>query len=101
MSKLQKHSKWKMDKFTDDGDVKWDIHKADVCQGPCPFHSPSDHHMKDWPIHMRLDPFKYGEPERHCEHNIGHPDPDSVAFHAQHGAHGMGVHGCDGCCKAE
>lgn len=36
--------------------------------------------------------------ERHCNHGIGHPDPDSLNW--QQRALGIrdGVHGCDGCC---
>ena len=65
----------------------------------CPIHKPSDHHMKDWPTHWRED---RGIMERLCEHDVGHPDPDQVAYMKRH--HGVeeatmeSMHGCDGCC---
>lgn len=82
-----------------------DIHTQEMCDGsPCPFHNPSDHHMVDWTMNVRLDGFSYGLVERLCPHGIGHPDPDSVAWkeaHPRKGSAGTwGVHGCDGCCSA-
>lgn len=77
------------------------FHAEGVCVKPCPIHAPSDHHMTDWPKEYRLfkDIF-----ERTCLHGVGHPDPDSIAFvRAQRGeedAWGVGIHGCDGCCRA-
>lgn len=64
------------------------IHLADKCAGQsCSIHNPSDHHMRNWPLHWRDD---RGICERTCPHGIGHPDPDGI---------GDGVHGCDGCCQ--
>lgn len=98
--KLQKRKNWTYDKLTDDSGRVWRVHKADVCAGQaCAIHNPSDHVMKDMPMVLREDSFKYAMPERVCPHGIGHPDPDSVAWYAQQGTHGMGVHGCDGCCR--
>lgn len=55
------------------------MHAPKLCKGEyCPFHNPSDHHMKDWPIVVRYD--RYGLAERLCAHGTGHPDPDSVAW---------------------
>lgn len=55
------------------------MHALERCEGTfCPFHNPSDHHMKTWPLHVRYD--RYGLTERVCSHGIGHPDPDSVAW---------------------
>lgn len=38
-----------------------------------------------------------------CEHGVGHPHPDSVAWLDEHGPPGAkgawGSHGCDGCCS--
>lgn len=75
------------------------IHRESKCAGgPCPFHYPSDHHMRDWPKSVRLD--RHGLVERHCEHGVGHPDPDSVWFFENIFQERMvGVHGCDGCCS--
>lgn len=98
--KLQKRKTWDYDKLTDDSGTVWKVHKADLCEGQtCAIHNPSDHQLKDSKLVLRSDPFKYAMPERFCEHGVGHPDPDSVAWYAQQGSHGMGVHGCDGCCR--
>jgi hypothetical protein len=75
------------------------IHRAEVCKGqPCPFHSPTDHHMKDWTM-----TFAGGLIYRYCPHMQYHPDPDSLADAAARGyrrdidAHEEGD--CDGCCR--
>lgn len=74
------------------------FHDPSLCAGrPCAIHNPS-HHMADWPIIVR----ETGLIERKCKHEIGHPDPDSVAYLEEHGPEGCrgswGIHGCDGCC---
>jgi hypothetical protein len=98
--KLRQNKTWKYDKFTDDSPEVWNVHKAAVCAGEfCAIHNPSDHPLKDAPMAIRRDSFKYGLAERFCPHGIGHSDPDSVAFFSRQGAHGMGIHGCDGCCN--
>jgi hypothetical protein len=70
--------------------------QVDCRGGHCPFHAPSDHPLNDSPMNLRSS----GLIERMCEHGIGHPDPDSVAFMKEHGQNGFGVHGCDGCCRS-
>ena len=75
---------------------EWQIHAKSVCSGFCPFHNPSDHPLKDAPIHIRGD--KMMLVERICEHGIGHDDPDSVAYFHSKGEMWAGIHGCDGCC---
>lgn len=75
---------------------KWQIHAKSVCAGFCPFHNPSNHPLKDAPIHIRGD--KMMLVERICEHGIGHDDPDSVAYFHSKGEMWAGTHGCDGCC---
>lgn len=76
------------------------VHPESACKGSdCCIHRPSDHHMVDWPMNFRADrvpPIM----ERLCEHGIGHPDPDDMAYHerSNHGDY-LGVHGCDGCCR--
>lgn len=98
--KLQQNSRWSYDRFTDATGRVWKVHKASVCDGEsCAIHAPSDHPLKDAKIIIRSDAFKHGLVERFCDHGIGHSDPDSVAFYARQGSHGMGVHGCDGCCN--
>jgi hypothetical protein len=39
--------------------------------------------------------------EDQCQHGVGHPNPDSVAFFDWKGWKGYDVHGCDGCCVGE
>ena len=102
MAKLIENSRWSYDRFTDDSNVVWKVHKRSICAGDfCTIHNPSNHPLKDAEIAIRSDAFKRGLVERFCEHGIGHSDPDSVAFFAKQGANGMGVHGCDGCCIME
>lgn len=84
------------------GEVDLKIHPAGDCEGnPCPFHHPSEHHMVEWPKNVRLD--KSALVERTCEHGVGHPDPDSIAYfertRGEQFAWTLGVHGCDGCCQ--
>lgn len=72
-------------------------HGPTQCEGfPCPFHNPSEHHMRSWPINVRLD--RSALCERKCLHGIGHPDPDSVHYFERIGRYGTDIHGCDGCC---
>ena len=67
------------------------VHTKDSCKGPhCPIHNPSDHHMKDWPLHWRDDRKIM---ERICIHGVGHPDPDDISDDS-------GIHGCCGCCDS-
>lgn len=74
------------------------VHPSSACEGRnCPFHNPSNHKMKDWPINVRLD--NKGLVERTCPHSVGHPDPDSVAYFTSIGIDYMSIHGCDGCCS--
>lgn len=75
------------------GQVAFVHDKVDCLEPPCCVHSPSDHHMKEWPQNWRSD---RGIMERICPHGIGHPDPDDRAIRNGWDA---GVHGCDGCCK--
>ena len=86
-----------MEKYeTGTGQIVW-VHTKDKCEGNyfC-IHNPSDHEMKDFPTHWRDDRMLM---ERICEHGVGHPDPDDLAFKARNGyGEWEGVHGCDGCC---
>lgn len=67
------------------------VHTKESCKGPhCPIHNPSDHHMKDWPLHWRDDRHIM---ERICKCGVGHPDPDDISDDS-------GIHGCCGCCTA-
>jgi hypothetical protein len=77
------------------------VHTEDKCEGEhCCIHNPSDHHMKDWPTLWRDDRKLM---ERICEHGVGHPDPDDLAFKermfGKKVAETEAIHGCDGCCN--
>lgn len=76
------------------------VHSATQCMGrACCLHNPSDHALRDAPLQWRGD---IGIMERVCEHGIGHPDPDDLAYRNSVRKPGYsadsGVHGCDGCC---
>lgn len=90
------------------------VHRAERCSAdpnPCVLHSPSDHHMRDWGMVLRLD--REGLVERTCPHGVGHPDPDSLAWlmggyrsvykdcDPSEDFSWVGTHGCDGCCRQE
>lgn len=68
----------------------------------CCIHNPSDHPLNTAPMNWRADRALM---ERMCEHGVGHPDPDDIAFKAKaYGsvyANNEAVHGCDGCCTKE
>ena len=85
-------------KVTIDGITLTGVHEDTECKGrTCIIHSPTDHHMRSFPLHWRGD---RGIFERICEHGVGHPDPDQFAYWDQVGGDdGRGVHGCDGCCQ--
>ena len=88
-----------MEEYTTGTGQKMIVHDRKDCAGRnCCIHNPSNHHMKDWPTHWRED---RGIMERICEHGVGHPDPDDLAFQERISYDGScysGVHGCDGCC---
>lgn len=79
-------------------------HSPDKCfnDKACVIHNPSDHHMRDWPITLRIDRFA-ALAERVCPDGIGHPDPDSMAYITsligEKKAYYESIHGCDGCCR--
>jgi hypothetical protein len=84
---------------TDTGQTLVNVHDPETCVGRCPIHSPSDHHMQNWPLHWRDD---RGIFERVCPHGVGHPDPDSMQREVEyHEDTYAGVHGCDGCCAKD
>ena len=71
------------------------VHDHSKCADrSCVIHNPSDHHMRDWPLHWRGDT---GVMERTCSHFIGHPDPDQPWPDDD----GRWTHGCDGCCASK
>jgi hypothetical protein len=75
---------------------KISTHDKDKCAGRhCVIHNPSDHHMRAWRLHWRDE---VALMERICEHGVGHPDPDHLAFVKNNW---QDVHGCCGCCKGK
>lgn len=73
------------------------VHDPKECSGQaCCIHNPSDHPLKDAPQQWRADRRMV---ERRCEHFIGHPDPDHMAYIRSIGVDDDGTHGCDGCCS--
>jgi hypothetical protein len=71
------------------------VHNIEDCEGShCCIHNPSDHHMKDWPLHWRDDRriFERIDPE-----GVGHPDPDDIEYHRKKGDN-ISIHGCNGLC---
>lgn len=85
------------DKWTDDNGVDWWVHRWNkACtEDGCAIHAPTDHRMIDWPQIMAAGTLVV----RLCEHDVEHPDPDSLAFFKRRGQDHMGVHNCDGCCS--
>ena len=84
------------------GHVIMKVHVRSKCEGrdiPCCIHSPSNHHMRTWPMNWRADT---GVMERTCPHGVGHPDPDHLAYVTSvgPGLAWQGSHGCDGCCRS-
>ena len=84
--------------ITGTGQVVRDVHPPTDCAERefCAIHAPSPHLMRTFPTHFRFDRYLM---ERICDHGVGHPDPDDVAYQAVAMPERMaGVHGCDGCC---
>lgn len=80
------------------GGLLVNVHSRDLCAGrPCCLHNPSDHPLAQAPLRWRDDK---GTMERLCEHGVGHPDPDDVAYNRTVLGRDVSVHGCDGCCAA-
>lgn len=87
--------------ITDFGMVIRRVHARSQCQGQndghCVIHNPSDHVMRDFPLHWRWDRLIM---ERICPHGTGHPDPDDMWFQVNVlGDEHAGIHGCCGCCQ--
>ena len=77
-------------------------HPQSRCKGDiCSVHNPSDHPLRDAPRYWRAD---RGLMERLCEHEVGHPDPDDIAFtrrtYGDTAADVRATHTCcpEGCC---
>lgn len=82
------------------GEVLVNPHKKSDCAGrACCIHKRTDHHMRNFPQHFRMDRLLM---ERICPHGVGHPDPDHLTYirerYGEKFAAVESVHGCDGCC---
>lgn len=76
------------------GPTLLNVHGPKECAGEvCCIHNPTNHHMIAWRQNWRGDK---GMMERLCPHGVGHPDPDDLRVRT---TPGVGVHGCDGCCR--
>jgi hypothetical protein len=63
-----------VDEFTDAlGQHLYDVHTPDKCEGDCPIHGDSMHHMNTWPLVWNPKDRTF---MRQCEHGRLHPDPD-------------------------
>ncbi len=72
------------------------VHALGRCAGEtCAIHNPSFHSLTMAPFIWRAD---IGIMERRCDHGIGHPDPDDLAYRRRFDPNASSVHGCDGCC---
>jgi hypothetical protein len=79
----------------DDGMHLANVHPDTQCAGTvCTLHNPTQHHMRDWPMHWRGDRKIF---ERICDHGVGHPDPDQEEYLINF--EDDLTHGCDGCCS--
>jgi hypothetical protein len=89
-----------METFITGSQQRLQIHNKEICTTLCAFHAPSDHHMRYWQMLWRDDRALL---ERICEHGVGHPDPDQIAYIRKHVSYKyakeQGIHGCDGCCE--
>lgn len=92
------------EQWTLPNNVRLSIHDAPQCEGhPCPFHNPSHHRLWKAQINWRSDRHLV---ERICEHGVGHPDPDHLAWVrmalGEAASDERGVHGCcwERCCGA-
>lgn len=92
-----------MEKFITGTGQTLSVHSVEDCVGlkngeGCPIHCPSDHHMKNYPLHWRDD---LGIFERICKCGIGHPDIDSLNYIKNidpKKAEILNIHGCCGHC---
>lgn len=59
--------------------IELKVHSVESCSGQfCVIHNPSMHHMRFWPI--AFDPGHSFLALRSCQHQMLHPDPDSLAY---------------------
>ena len=91
-----------MEQWIDDYGLVMMVHDyiIDCTADGCPIHAPSSHSMRQFKRLWRADRALM---ERICPHNVGHPDPDDIAYKKKTRgavyAHNEAVHGCDGCCN--
>ncbi len=76
------------------------IHAPELCEAPCPYHSPSDHPLRDASMALGIMS-SLRIPMRVCVHEFWHPDPDGLEHLRRVGAvNGPMQHDCcpDRCC---
>jgi hypothetical protein len=79
--------------YLENTETAYFTHPKEKCLGEvCTVHNRSNHIMRDFPQHWRIDRRII---ERICPHGIGHPDPDEYRIL---NGEDDGSHGCDGCC---
>lgn len=81
-----------LEKFQTASGQVW-VHTGDSCDGHCPYHNPSKHHMMWWPLELGHD----NKMRRVCPHGVHHPDPDIMTYSERAGVAYL-LHVCDGCC---
>lgn len=74
------------------------IHAPEACEAPCPYHSPSDHPLRDAPMTFAVM-WALVVPMRVCEHQVAHPDPDGIDHLRRVGLHVYGTR--HECCATE
>lgn len=90
-----------MTEYTTGTGQKLRVHTKEDCKGDhCCIHNPSLHSLSSSRTHWRHD---RGIMERICDHGVGHPDPDGIAYIRSilggARAETEAIHGCDGCCQ--
>lgn len=94
--------------FVDGAGKQVEVHERtqECLDHGCCIHNPSVHALSDAPLVWRqagLFDIKPSHMERICQHGVGHPDTDGLAYLRRIGQHdlaaGLAVHGCDGCCS--
>lgn len=97
-----------METWTDSYGKRVIVHDKtqDCLDNNCCIHNPSNHALSHANLYWRVETFydiKPSHMERICEHGVGHPDPDSLAYLRRTGeeslANSLSIHGCDGCCR--
>jgi len=75
---VEMHARHRVEPFLTGTGQAITVHERNAsCADGCAIHSPTAHALRDARTHWRSD---RGIMERICEHGVGHPDPDGLAF---------------------